>query len=52
MNKITHIWGRITLEHTRQPGDDQKAPWYAYPLAAVVLAGFYVLVSTLDKTGF
>ncbi|NYT76617.1 hypothetical protein H0A71_06405 [Alcaligenaceae bacterium] len=49
---MKHIWSRITLEHTRQDGDDSKAPWYALPLGLAVVAGLYAMMQTLDATGF
>lgn len=46
------IWNRITLECYRQPGDEERAPWYAYPLALAFIVGAYALVQTLDAVGY
>lgn len=46
------VWHRLTLEHTRQDGDNSKAPWYAYPLVFAFVTGLYALMQTLDAVGF
>ncbi|WP_188074482.1 hypothetical protein [Pusillimonas sp. ANT_WB101] len=46
------IWSRLTLEHTRQDGDNSKAPWYAYPLGVIAFCCFIAVMQTLDATGF
>lgn len=47
-----YFWRRITLEHTRQPGDKSHAPWYAYPLTAVFVVAIYAVMQTLDAAGY
>jgi len=49
---MKHLWHRISLECYRQPGDTEKAPWYAYPLIAVFVAGLYAFVQMADAAGF
>ena len=37
---MKHIWNRITLERYRLPDDDEKTPWYAWPLVALFIYGW------------
>lgn len=46
------IWGRLTLECYRQPGDTKKAPWYAYPLVVVFVTCLYGFMQMADAAGF
>ncbi|NYT67936.1 hypothetical protein [Pusillimonas noertemannii] len=37
---MKQLLSRITLECYRQPGDTDKAPWYAYPLTVLFVTGW------------
>lgn len=45
------IWNRITLECYRHP-DEKPMPWYAWPLAALFVAGWLGADLILSATGF
>lgn len=49
---MKHFWSRITLECYRQPGDTEKAPWYAYPLAVLFIVAVYGFFQMADAVGF
>lgn len=49
---MRHLWNRLTLECYRQPGDTDKAPWYAYPLTVLFIVGLYAFASIGEAVGF